>query len=251
MFRRLLVLLFLLASCAASAQRVLTSPDFTTFKNRDGKGEPYFFSILQLPGGGLILAGRFEVWYEGIRFRDLMRLRPNGEPDTSWRVDIGYREPFSGAYGAVLTSTGVFFEGYNVTKVNGVAAGPWPYISLADGRLINPPGPSAASYSITYCSYCRTDVSTYDSATGHVYVALNPDPWVIRRISAVTGELDPVWGYRVSTGYWIGTADSLGGLWHTVCESSFMQTTCELGRILLGRSTSTLERPDFVRPQLS
>ena len=257
MFRRLLVLFFLLATCAASAQRVLTTPDFTAFKVRDGKGEPYFSSILQVPDGGLILAGRFEVWYEGTRFRDLMRLRPNGEPDTSWRVDISYREPFSGVYGAVLTPTGVFIRGYYATKVNGVATGPWPYISLADGRLINPPAPSAASYSIAYdngdgsTSLSLTEVSTYDSATGHVYVALNPNRWVIRRISAVTGELDPVWGYRVSTGYWIGVADSLGGLWNGSCESSFMITTCGLGRIPLGRSTSTLERPDFVRPQLS
>jgi hypothetical protein len=249
MFRRLLVLLFLLASCAASAQRILTTPDFTTFSSRDGVDQPYFASMLPLPEGGLILAGRFEVWYEGIRFRDLMRLRPNGEPDTSWRVDITYTNPFAGAYGAALTPTGVFIRGNRVLKINGVATGTWPFVSLMDGHLINPLRLPAQNYGGPYGIVY--DVSNYDSATGYVYTALSAEPWILRRISGVTGELDLEWGYRASTGFWIGAADSLGGLWNSRCESSFMLTDCWLERIPLGSSTSTLVRPDFIRPQLS
>jgi hypothetical protein len=84
MFRRLLVLALCVVSMAVWAQRVLTTPDFTRFTNFDGFGS---FSreirLLPLPDGGTLVYGSFEVWYDGIRFRNLLKLRSNGEPDVS------------------------------------------------------------------------------------------------------------------------------------------------------------------------
>lgn len=255
MFRRWMFLLFLLASCAASAQRVLTAPDFTTFTGRDGVGLPEFASILPLPDGGFILAGQFETWYEGKRFRDLMRVRPNGDPDTSWRVDIAYAANptyptyLNRVYKAVLTPTGVFILGPLGRIINGVDAGAVPYVSLADARLVNPLK-SSAPYFANGNARSEYDVSTYDSANGYVYVAMYTDSSNIRRISAVTGELDPEWGYRVSSpGAWMQLADSLGGLWATSCETSFLLWDCWQHRVSLADNMSTVANPTVIRPQ--
>ena len=257
MFRRLMVLLLLLASCATSAQRVLTSPDFSTFSLRDGAGLPQLASILPLPDGGLILGGQFEVWYEGKRFRDLMRLQPNGDPDTSWRVDITYpANPtypayLNRVYKAVLTSTGVFVLGPLGRKINGVDAGAVPYVSLTDARLFNPPK-SSAPYFANGNARSEYKVSTYDSATGYVYVSMYTESLNIRRISAVTGELDPEWGYRISPyGDWTQLADSLGGLWATHCETYLLLWDCWLQRVPLADSTSTVANPMVIRPQFT
>ena len=257
MFKQWLVCVLLLAANVASAQRILTTPDFTTFSLRDGAGLPAFMSILPLPDGGMILGGRFEVWYEGKRFRDLMRLRPNGDPDTSWRVDITYPTDatlpayLNRVYQAVLTPTGVFVLGPLGRKINGVDAGAVPYVSLTDARLVNPPK-SSAPYFANGNARSEYRVSTYDSATGYVYVAMYTESSNIRRISAVTGELDPEWGYRISPyGSWTQLADSLGGLWATQCETYLLLWDCWQQRVPLADSTSTVANPTVIRPQFT
>ena len=255
MFRRLMALLILVASCAASAQRILTTPDFTTFSLRDGIALPAFISILPLPDGGMILVGRFETWYEGKRFRDLMRLRPNGDPDTSWRVDITYPAnptypaSLNRVYQAVLTPIGVFVLGPLSRTINGVDAGAVPYVSLTDARLVNP-AKSSAPYFVNGNARSEYNLSTYDSATGYVYASMYTESSNIRRVSAVTGELDPEWGYRISPyGSWTQLADSLGGLWATQCETWLLLWDCWQQRVPLADSTSTVANPTVIRPQ--
>ena len=75
------------------------------------------------------MVGYFEVWYEGIRFRNLLRLRPNGEPDIAWSAAVNAGQS---VLNVVVTPVGLFFsEGYP-------RALPPRYISLATGKDINP-----------------------------------------------------------------------------------------------------------------
>ena len=198
MFRRLLVLLFLLASCTASAQRILTTPDFSGFKS-PVPGEVFSAYLRPLPDGGAIVFGYFEVWYEGIRFRNLLRLRPNGEPDIAWSAAVNAGQS---VLNVVVTPVGLFFsEGYP-------RALPPRYISLATGKDINP-----ARAALMGREYFDA-ITNYDPATGFVYInSINfdtsPGTNRLRRISVATGEVDPNWflaggGARV---------DVSGGVW--------------------------------------
>ena len=95
-------------------------------------------------------------------------------------------------------------------------------------------------------------MSTYDSATGYVYVSMYTDYSNIRRISAATGELDSEWGYRIALQtVGIQLADSLGGLWGTGCESYLLLLDCWLQRVPLAESTSTVANPTAIRPQFT
>lgn len=225
MFRRLLALVFLFAAGAAWAQRILTTPDLSAMTARDGVGEVQVRKVISLPDGGMIVVGKFDVWYEGQRFRDLLKLKASGEPDMSWRVDISYLAGRPGElYDAALTPTGLFIAATDVEMINGSAPPPVPYVSVATGRLIN--APSAAPVNAGYL------MSNYDSATGYVYFE---NGGVLHRVSGTTGNVDSRWR-AVRQFAAVGgalVADAKGGLWQGYCDSSFMITTCGVQRHVL------------------
>ncbi len=227
MLRRLLVLFLMLAASTVGAQRVLTTPDLTSLTGYDGVDKPTIRKLLPLPDGGMIVFGRFDVWYEGQRFRDLLKIRPNGDPDTSWRVDITYSPPKPGSrgflYDVSLTPAGLLLGAAYVDRVNGVTPGLVPYVSLATGQILNP-----AVVAPDRSGFAGYALSTYDRSTGYVYVA---SYGILQRLSATTGQVDSTWQALLGRGsdgdsFRPLMADARGGMWQGWCSTAFMFTTC-------------------------
>ena len=245
MLRYLCALSLVITANLVSAQRALTTPDFSGFTGRDGIGEASINKLLPLPEGGALVVGTFDVWYEGLRFRDLLKLRADGNPDTSWRVVLTYsegaqRNPKT-VYDASVTPTGVFVTG-GFNAINGVAVngGAPPYVSLAGGQLLN-----AASLS-TLGGLQFFMLSNHDKSADRVYVQTEN---ALRRISADTGQVDPAWFLRPSSfGFDSLLADSAGGLWNTASETSFMLTSYCVNRYVLV-AASAVESAPTVPPQ--
>ncbi len=235
----------MVAANLALAQRALTTPDFSGFTGRDGAGEAAIKKLLPLPDGATLVVGTFDVWYEGLRFRDLLKLRADGNPDTSWRVALTYpetaqRNPKT-VYDASVTPTGVFVTG-GFDTINGVAVngGAPPYLSLASGQLLN----AAAVGAISNLQFFM--LSNHDKSADRVYVQTEN---ALRRVSAGNGQVDPAWFFKPS---YFGVnsllADSAGGLWNTVSETSFMLTSYWANRYTLA-TASTVEPAPTVQPQ--
>ena len=95
--------------------------------------------LTPLVGGGYLVQGNFSVWYEEKLFRDLLKLRANGDTDTSWRFDFS-KQSGNLAYfdKAVVTPYGIAITG-NFDRVDGVAVDGFAYVSLETGKLIRQP----------------------------------------------------------------------------------------------------------------
>lgn len=248
MFRRFLILILMFATSAVWAQRVLTTPAFTAFSERDGTGTPRISKLLPLLNGGTLVTGRFEVWYEGVRFRDLVKLRANGEPDTSWRVEVTHRalaeSNHVGVNEASVTANGAFIVGL-FEKINGtVISGEIAYVSLNTGQLIGVP-------KLENLRDGLVTLSNLDTSTDHVY-AHTYSVLGLQRISAKSGEADAQWRYSpVPNGSEFVNklvADSGGSLWITSSASSYLMRDYWTERFLvtgLGSSTSA----SYLRPQ--
>ena len=245
MIRLVLAVLILLVTGTVSAQRALTTPDFSGFAGRDGVGEASINKLLPLPEGGALVVGTFDVWYDGLRFRDLLKLRADGNPDTSWRVVLTYVEAAQRypktVYDASVTPTGVFVTG-GFSTINGVAVngGAPPYVSLASGQLLNAASVSTAGGLQFFM------LSNHDKSADRVYVQTEN---ALRRISAATGQVDPAWFLRPSSiGFDSPLADSAGGLWNTASETSFMLTSYWVNRYPLAAASAVESAPN-VPPQ--
>jgi hypothetical protein len=217
MLRRLLVLVLIFAASGVWAQRVLTTPDFTGFSKSDGATN---LSVTMLPilGGGFLLRGNFEVWYDGIRFRDWLKLKANGEPDTSWRLELSQRIPNPWLQVAT-TPYGVMIAGY-LESANGVAVTPYGSVNKdygSQGIVLVPwdSARAARSPQIPTAGPGGIDavgvLSNYDALTDYVYVDTLGG---IQRISAKSGDFDPSWRSPPYVGGKSSLlADSVGGLW--------------------------------------
>ncbi|MEO7278469.1 MAG: hypothetical protein ABIZ64_00980 [Casimicrobium sp.] len=243
-FRRLLVLALCVVSTAASAQRVLTVPDFTTFTNYDlGRPNEIDIQFLPLPDGGTLLYGRFEVWFDGLRFRNLLKLRADGEPDTSWRAEVvaprmsqfGNLFDVSAINRAVATPSGIAVSG-TIERLSGIAVNGLAYLSLVDGRLLRQPEFVGLDG--------QPSVIDYDAATGYVYVKNAVGD--MRRFEAPSGVIDLVWSLQTGTALSSGTktvetyptTDGKGGLWVGLSDSSLGFREHELRRIALEPQSS-------------
>jgi hypothetical protein len=139
MVKRLFVLIFLFATSAVWAQRLLTVPDISAFLLRDGRGTPAI-GVRALPDGGTLMYGQFEVWYEGNRFRDILRLKPGGDPDTMWRIELeaatGSDSGETGVSRVSVTPYGIFLVG-TFSKINGKYVSPWPLLAYDSPTVRN------------------------------------------------------------------------------------------------------------------
>jgi hypothetical protein len=228
MLRRLLVLVLIFATSGVWAQRVLTTPDFTGFSERDGVGAPAIFRMLPLADGGVLLHGFFEVWYEGIRFRDLLKLRAGGEPDTSWRVELSPASNDFSIYPVTVTPYGAViagrFDTVNGVPLNKVGESGVAFVWWDATRPVSSPQlasvPDLAGIA---------GLLAYDKSTDQVYVDTR---WGIQRLFAKNAVLDAGWRYvqeytRGFPPYCSGSisdmvADSGGGLWiEAYCRDTY------------------------------
>jgi len=77
-----------MTASGAHAGRLLTTPDFTTFEPTRNDGTQVITNSATLPDGGFVVTGNFSTAYEGQTFARIMRFKANGEPDTSWKVEV-------------------------------------------------------------------------------------------------------------------------------------------------------------------
>jgi hypothetical protein len=87
-------------------------------------------SITKLPDGGRLLLGSFDVWYGGLRYRDVLRLRPDGTPNADWRVELDYGYDVT----ATVTRQGLLLVG-RFRQVNGVRRSGAALVSLNGGAI--------------------------------------------------------------------------------------------------------------------
>lgn len=204
----LLLLAALLSSSLAWSQRLLTTPDFTTFSARGNQEQPSL-NFTSMADGGTLVHGYFEVWYEGHAFRDLLRLKPGGDPDTRWKV-VG-DTTISGISSVSITPFGVYL---------GSAGRVWR-APLDGGSTMVPVG--AASPSIA-------GLSNYHAATGSLYAVSDGG---LVRIDAATGQVTPVWKGRFQESVLFTNplkVDAGGGVWATYAESIFMLVSYRTAR---------------------
>ena len=208
--------LLLGAVCMTSGwtQRLLTQPDFSGFSERNGGGQPLFRQQLPTPAGGLLVVGRFEVYYEGRTFRDAMLFDGAGFPDLSWAPELtSTRFPDQvGVTTAAVTPTGVFlagnFDGVNGQPVSGVAYLSWSRASLL-GSPVDVPNQSSPT------SFERTGgiLSNHEATANVVFFYSNK---TLYRLSARTAEVEAVWRYSPFREPGTATkmlAEPTGGIW--------------------------------------
>ena len=247
MIRKFVVVLLFLPFSAVWAQRLLTTPDFSQFVPSISTRSEAIDKLTPLVGGGYLVQGAFEVWYEGKMFRDVLKLRANGDPDTAWRFDFS-RQSGNLAYfdNAVVTPYGIAISG-NFDRVDGVAVDGFAYVSLATGKLLKQP---------VFQTYGNLPIPmAYDDATGYVY--LHNRAFEMRRFSARTGEADPLWSQTV---VWLDgvpvemVADGKGSLWGYTTSGEVGFTTNLVARVRLGSAPAKVRiessYADFVGPPM-
>jgi len=213
--RILLLAAFLAFSSACWSQRLLTVPDFTTFSERDGAGDPGGtagrLKLIRLVDGSTLVAGRFEVWYEGVRFRDLLRLKQDGNPDTSWRV-LG-NETFGELFNITVTPHGLYI-------VAGAQSGASPSLlwhAPLDGSRPLTPVPVLGGTAKLYT------LSTFDRSDESLYAVTDKG---IVRIAAATGQSTLLWNGSFGSNATLPqsplVADSGGGLWSSSVDYSYL-----------------------------
>ena len=175
-----------------------------------------------LPDGGYLLFGAFDVWQDGRRYRDLVRVRADGLLDAAWMAKLVPGEYFS----AEITARGLAMSGVFISP-SGERSVALKLVSTATGEIVDPtwgadlpPFWAVASYSGDYFYALDTGGPTA----------------VIRRASVVTGVIDAAWTLSIGARYgekpFAVKADKAGELW------LFWQTSVNPANSL----TTTIER---------
>ena len=162
-------------------------------------------SVLALPDGGRLFLGKFDVWYGGQRFQNVLRTRADGLPDFQWRVELdGY------ARKAVLTPLGVVLIG-DFTRINGVARAGAVLLSLASGAAVDAGWVPAVPLTQKIFSFDGTDYFYF------VEPSFSTATVSLRRLSLATGVVDINWSITIDvpndqtpSGL---VAEQAGGLW--------------------------------------
>jgi hypothetical protein len=218
MIRKCVAALLLFPLGALWAQRLLTMPDFSALEQAIPQRAEAIDKIQPLAGGGYVVQGSFNAWYEGKRYQDVLKLRANGDTDPSWRFNFS-RQNAGVAYvdKVIVTPYGLAISGA-FDQVDGVAVDGIAFVSLDTGKLLKQPVFQTYGNLPTFL--------TYDDATGYVYVVNRAHE--MRRFSARTGEADPVWRFAV---LWPNglqpnelVADGKGGIWGSSELDPFIQS---------------------------
>jgi len=200
------VMMCALLSSVCHGGRVLTTPDFSQlFFDFDSAG---FSKVIPLADGGMIVVGRFGAYVEGKLFRHVMRFKPDGLPDTSWRVDV----PGESVCDATVTPAGVMLcvtvrVHETLTKAN-------LHFVSHDGKVIRS-GPIAEDYSMRSIVLGR-----HYTPQAHIFALLDGQ---VSRIDATTGALLSSVPYRPDQLGWFASQPQLpqfdagGGVWLTGC----------------------------------
>jgi len=197
----------LLFCSSAWSQRLLTTPDLASFSPAlHYPWDALVSEIVPVPGGGHVVRGRFEVWYEGKQFVDLLRLKANGEPDTDWQIlaNSNISAVLPTPYGAVLSGNFTYLNGSPVTAPVLVSSMGFGLVSLANlPNVISVVG------------------TAYDPASGLIYVVTRMKDLTthhVRRYDPRTGQWDTQWRFQLpdipSSAPEGGIrVDDKGGLW--------------------------------------
>ena len=238
MLRRFLfAVILLLASQVSFAQRTLTLPDFTAFTARGTSGLDVR-RMLPLPDGGHVVVGSFEVWYEGRMFRDVLRLKPDGMPDTRWQVLAS-----AAIDGALLLPAGVLVHGRFET-VNGQAAPGVAYLAFDTAPNANPAAPQRLRFDVPV-AVSRVVPGGFDAATGLVYMtSTTSSGFTVNRVNASTGLVDTAWQIalpnRALEAPGAPLLDRGGGLWVTWLPQDSARLTGKMARYSIAQPTREL-----------
>lgn len=159
-------------------------------------------SAIALPDGGRLLFGRFDVLYAGQRYQNVLRVRTDGTPDTSWRVVIdGYY-----VSSATVTPQGVILSG-NFTQVNGTPRAGVALVSLdAGAALLN----WAAATTLGNSAFA------FDGQDKIYFTTLTGTTVTIRRLSSTSSQIDAGWSITVDALASLASSlglDKAGGVW--------------------------------------
>ena len=233
----LFAIIVLLSSQLSFAQRTLTQPDFTAFTARGGNGVDVR-RMLPLPDGGHLLVGAFEVWYDGRVFRDVLRLKADGTPDTRWQVLAN-----AAIDDALLLPSGLLLHG-PFAEVNGQAA---PGVAYLAFDTVNG-APRRLRFDVAQAAV-RSVPGSFDSATGLVYLTTTAgapatSSFTVNRVNAATGLLDPAWQIALPnrTDELPGAPllDRGGGLWLTWTPQNCLCLTAKMARFSVAQPTQEL-----------
>ena len=234
MLRRFLfAVIVLLASQVSLAQRVLTLPDFTAF-TVFGPNGINVRRMLPLPDGGHLVLGSFAVSYEGRLFRDVLRLKGDGMPDTRWQVVAD-----SAIDGALVLPAGVLLHGLFGT-VNGQLVPGVAYLAFDAVQGAIPRFRFDAVAGAT-----RTVPGSVDVASGFVYMTSSKASGdTVNRVNANTGLVDTTWQIALPTraGELPGAPliDRGGGLWVTWTPQTCNCVTGKMARYSIAQPTREL-----------
>ncbi len=238
MLRRFfLAVIVLLTSQVSFAQRALTLPDFTAFTARGQSGLDVR-RMLPLPDGGHLLLGTFEVSYEGRVFRDVLRLKADGMPDTRWQVLAS-----AAIDGALVLPAGVLVHG-RFAEVNGQAASGVAYVGFDTAQGVPQRLRFDAAVGAT-----RTVPGSFDAATGLVYMTSTTGTaaapmFTVKRVNATTGLVDNAWQIalptRVDEVPSAPLLDRSGGVWVTWIPETCLCLTGKMARYSVAQPTREL-----------
>ena len=238
MLRRFfLAVIVLLSSQVSFAQRALTLPDFTAFTVRGPNGVDVR-RMLPLPDGGHLLLGTFEVSYEGRVFRDVLRLKADGMPDTRWQVLAS-----AAIDGALVLPAGVLVHG-RFAEVNGQAASGVAYVGFDTVQG----APQRLRFD-TAAGATRTVPGSFDAATGLVYMTSTTGTtaapiFTVNRVNATTGLVDNAWQIafptRVNEVPSAPLLDRGAGLWVTWIPETCFCFTGKMARYSVAQPTREL-----------
>lgn len=195
MFRRMFVCVLLFATSAVCAQRVLTSPDLSTFSTG---GLPSF--SVDANTGWMYVSG-FRSRAMGMVRTGVVRLTGEGVIDPAWQT-TGMSDVYShvAAKNGDLYVLGLESQGgpFVITRYSPDKGGQPVNVYRSDGVAANPNsriGP------------------VYGGRNGWIYFAINSTANVtLKRIDMTTGTLDPSWSYSTSQALFAveqGSADAL------------------------------------------
>ena len=177
---------------------------------------------LPMPDGGYLLFGTFDVWQDGRRYRDFVRVRADGLLDAAWMAKL-----VPGDYvNAAITARGLAMS-VAVTSALGVRSAGLRLVSMATGEIVD------AAWGADLPAFWTGGAYTADYLYALDVSGFTP---VIRRASIFTGAGDAAWtlsiGARSGEKPFAVKTDKAGGLW------LFWQDSINLGNTL----TTTIER---------
>ena len=176
---------------------------------------------LPLPAGGYLLFGAFDVWQDGRRYRDLVRVRADGLLDAAWMAKLAPGEYFN----AEITSRGLAMSGAFISP-SGERSVALKLVSTATGEMVDPTWGADLPPLWTVGAYSGDYLYALDSGGSTA---------VIRRAAVLTGVIDAAWtvsiGARSGEKPFAVKADKAGGLWlfwqSSVNSANSLTTTIE------------------------